>query len=80
MSKANRNNESPMPFRSLNLLDRSVRSEQICLVDVFPCNSFFMFLIFFCVIFTYSDEELNYFKFASIVLKEFPDALRIASL
>ena len=24
----------------------------------------------------YSDEELNYFKFASIVLKEFPDALR----
>ena len=24
----------------------------------------------------YSDDELNYFKFASIVLKEFPDALR----
>jgi hypothetical protein len=24
----------------------------------------------------YSDEELNYFKFASFVLKEFPDALR----
>ena len=24
----------------------------------------------------YSDEELNYFKFASIVLKEFPNALR----
>ena len=24
----------------------------------------------------YSDEELNYFKFGSIVLKEFPDALR----
>ena len=24
----------------------------------------------------YSDEELNYFKFASIVLNEFPDALR----
>ena len=55
------------------------------LIDVFPCISFFMF--FFSVSFLlrkstnmsvqpYSDEELNYFKFASIVLKEFPDALR----
>ena len=54
-------------------------------IHVFHCISFFMF--FFSVSFLlrnsanmsiqpYSDEELNYFKFASFVLKEFPDALR----
>ena len=58
----------------------------MCLyIHVFPCISFFMF--FFSVSFLrrnsakmsiqpYSVEELNYFKFASFVLKEFPDALR----
>ena len=55
------------------------------LIDGFPCISFFMF--FFSVSFllrnsanmsvqAYSDKELNYFKFASFALKEFPDALR----
>ena len=55
----------------------------MCLIDVFPCISFSCFFLSFLLrnsakmsMQPYLDEELNYFKFASIVLKEFPDALR----
>jgi hypothetical protein len=49
------------------------------LVSVFSCSFFVSFLLRNSATMSiqpYSDEELNYFKFASIVLKEFPDALR----
>ena len=63
----------------------TVCCDHVSLYPRFSCISFFMF--FFSVSFLlrnsanmsiqpYSVEELNYFKFASFVLKEFPDALR----
>ena len=75
-----------MPFRSLSLKARLVSiAVNMCLIDVFA--SIILFHVLFSVSFLlrksakmsmqpYSDEELNYFKFASIVLKEFPVALR----